>query len=346
MKTLDVIDDPATDVRAKKGVNATKRAPPAGVHVSWYPVALSREVEPGKVLAKDVFGTRVILYRDLTGKPIVQSAYCPHLGTDLSEGDVIDGQIRCPFHHWRFDAKGACSHIPTGDKIPPGARLSSYPTGEAWDLIWAFNAPTPLFELPTMPESAESELVYETVLRDILPIEPWMIRANTLDFQHFRSLHGFTATEPEKLEIEPFKLEFWLKLDAIGFEQHARITGTNTFSQRFHYGAHSKFFDFGKVFAGEDVFFLFTGTPLNDGCCTFFATVAVRKPRDDSPEAQETTRMKLQKLREFANFLYEADRRVFMSIRFRQGTLSASDRCLAQFFRYVNEYPRVMPPET
>jgi nitrite reductase/ring-hydroxylating ferredoxin subunit len=34
----------------------------------------------------------------------------------------VDGQIRCAYHHWRFDAAGNCVHIPTGDKIPAGVR--------------------------------------------------------------------------------------------------------------------------------------------------------------------------------------------------------------------------------
>ena len=46
-----------------------------GFHLSWYPIALSSEVEPTKIVAKDVLGTRVIVYRNADGKPIVQ--HCP-----------------------------------------------------------------------------------------------------------------------------------------------------------------------------------------------------------------------------------------------------------------------------
>src|SRR6185503_13970725 len=67
----------------------------AGFHQSWYPLALARELESGQVIGRDFLGTRVILYRDGTGKAVVQSAYCPHLGADLSVGEVVDGQIRC-----------------------------------------------------------------------------------------------------------------------------------------------------------------------------------------------------------------------------------------------------------
>jgi hypothetical protein len=42
-----------------------------------------------------------LLYRDPAGKPVVQEAYCPHLGPDLSVGEVVEGQIRRRLRHSR-----------------------------------------------------------------------------------------------------------------------------------------------------------------------------------------------------------------------------------------------------
>ncbi|MFI5328164.1 MAG: Rieske 2Fe-2S domain-containing protein, partial [Candidatus Rokuibacteriota bacterium] len=111
----------------------------AGFHQSWFPLALARDVPPGRVIGQDFLGTRVILYRDATGRAVVQGAFCPHLGADLSVGQVVEGQVRCAYHHWMFDCAGTCVNIPAGDKIPPGARIPTYPSAEAWGLIWAFN---------------------------------------------------------------------------------------------------------------------------------------------------------------------------------------------------------------
>ena len=71
----------AIETLAKRQDEAT-----AGFHQSWFPLALAGELESGKVIGRDFLGTRVILYRDATGKALVQSAYCPHLGADLSVG--------------------------------------------------------------------------------------------------------------------------------------------------------------------------------------------------------------------------------------------------------------------
>src|SRR5580765_86978 len=105
-----------------------------GFHQSWFPLALASELQAGQVLGRDFLATRVILYRDAAGKAVVQGAYCPHLGADLSVGEVVGGQIRCAYHHWKFDGGGQCVDIPAGDRIPPGARVATYPSAEAWGL--------------------------------------------------------------------------------------------------------------------------------------------------------------------------------------------------------------------
>src|SRR5471032_3300680 len=104
----------------------------AGFHRCWYPVCLASDLAAGAVVGRDMLGTRVVAYRDPTGKPVVQSAWCPHLGADLSGGQLVEGRLRCPYHHWSFDAGGAYAHIPSGDKIPAEARIFTYPSAEAW----------------------------------------------------------------------------------------------------------------------------------------------------------------------------------------------------------------------
>src|SRR5262245_26014158 len=102
--------------------------PDAGFHRCWYPVALAGGLSASAVIGRDFLGTRVVAYRDSAGRAVVQNAWCPHLGADLSLGQIADGRLRCPYHHWSFAADGACAHIPTGDKIPPGASIFTYPT--------------------------------------------------------------------------------------------------------------------------------------------------------------------------------------------------------------------------
>src|SRR6266404_6088296 len=143
-------------------------------HQSWFPVALASDVPAGRPLGRDFLGTRVVVYRDATGRAVVQGAYCPHLGADLSVGEVVEGQIRCAYHHWKFDCAGTCVDIPAGDRIPPGARIPTYPTAEAWGLIWAFNGTAPTFPVPGIPGVEERELICETRFRGTRAVDPWV----------------------------------------------------------------------------------------------------------------------------------------------------------------------------
>jgi nitrite reductase/ring-hydroxylating ferredoxin subunit len=301
-----------------------------GFPQSWYPVALSEELKSGAVLGKDFLGTRVVLYRDATGRPIVQGAYCPHLGADLSIGELVGGQIRCPFHHWRFDTAGSCVHIAVGDKIPPGARIPTYPSAEAWGLVWAFNGARPLFDVPAIPGIAEADLIFETHQRYDQPIDPWMARSNGVDFQHFRALHGMPVSDPDTMTVGDYAVEYRVEVEADRFLQHGVIAGTNTFALHLR-------------ILGHELFMMFTGAPIRQGLSTYFHVGGVRKPFAPTPEEQRLADRRLKAARRFFDTLRVGDDAVQDTMRFRKGVLVASDRHIARFIKHVSEYPRAHP---
>src|SRR5215468_8631254 len=299
----------------------------AGFHQSWFTLAVASELGTGQVIGRDFLGTRVILYRDGSGTALVQSAYCPHLGADLSVGQVIDGQIRCAYHHWRFDCSGRCVDIPAGDKIPPGARLATYPSAERWGLIWAFNGEAPRFPVPRIPGVEEHDLVYEARFRGTRAVDPWVAVSNGVDFQHLRTLHGLSAAaDPEAVTVTEHHMEY--RIEAGDFVQHGLITGVNTFSQRLR-------------IAGDDVFMLFSGAPMAHGRSMGFYVYGVR----DAGSGPVGVAERLAGLGQFVRRLLAEDAPVLDTIRFRPRTLVASDRHLARFLKYVREFPRALPPD-
>src|SRR5438105_5932851 len=104
-------------------------------HQCWYPVALSAEIAAGSVAGAPFLDGRVVVYRTSDGIAHVHSAFCRHLGADLSLGRMVDDQLQCPFHFWRYDSGGACAHIPAGDAPPKQAKLFDYPTAESLGII-------------------------------------------------------------------------------------------------------------------------------------------------------------------------------------------------------------------
>ena len=105
---------------------------------SWFPVA--RAVDLDKPQSATLLGVRLVVYRDGSGRPVVQSRRCPHRGGDLAIGEVHESSIACPYHGWEFSSTdGACARIPSLEdqaKIPPKARLATYPAVERFGHIW------------------------------------------------------------------------------------------------------------------------------------------------------------------------------------------------------------------
>jgi phenylpropionate dioxygenase-like ring-hydroxylating dioxygenase large terminal subunit len=259
----------------------------------------------------------------------VQSAWCPHLGADLSLGQRVEGQIRCAYHHWRFDAAGSCVHIPTGDKIPPGATIFSYPAAEAWGLIWAFNGETPLFAVPRIPGVEQDDLAFAARLRGIRQVPPWVSTSNGIDFQHLRTLHNLPTSAPETIEVRDYAIEY--RVEAMGYMQHGLITGTNVFAQHLQR-------------QGMDAFMLFAGAPVDEHRSRSFNVVGVQKRGDGSNAERRAIDGALRELCAFVDKLIAEDEPVLNTMRFRKGVLVASDRHLAHYFKYVSEFPRGAPP--
>lgn len=95
-----------------------------------------------KPVTLNYFNTRMVAYRGLEdGEVHVLDAYCPHMGADLSLGDVEGDSLVCPFHNWRWGSNGACNHIPYADKIPAKAVIKSWPTAEVNGLVFIWNDP-------------------------------------------------------------------------------------------------------------------------------------------------------------------------------------------------------------
>jgi len=294
-----------------------------GFHQSWFPVARARELGSGAVLGVDFLGTRVAVYRGPTGKPVVQSAWCPHLGADLSIGEIVNGQIRCAYHHWRFDDAGICADIPTGGKIPRGARIFTYPSAEAWGLVWGFNGERPLFDVPRIPGIEERELAFEPHLRGVRPVPHLVPTSNGVDFQHLRTLHNLPTRAPEAIEVFDYSIEY--HIETASYRQLGLITGTNVFAQYLRR-------------AGVDSFMLFAGAPIDQQRTRSFFVVGVRRDGDGD------LRLQIDGLRSFVEKLLAEDEPILNTMRFKQGVMVASDRHLSRYFKYVSEFPKYGPP--
>jgi phenylpropionate dioxygenase-like ring-hydroxylating dioxygenase large terminal subunit len=160
----------------------------------WFAVAGSDELAAGEVKPVTYFGRDLAVWRGEGGEAHVVDAHCPHLG---AHGGRVEGDaLRCPFHAWRFDAEGRCDDIPYAKRIPPNARLVSWPTCEANGFIFAFHhaegaPPDP--PIPSLPEHTSPDWAEPVRARWTVKSRMYDMGENPVDAQHFRFLHGGIA---------------------------------------------------------------------------------------------------------------------------------------------------------
>jgi nitrite reductase/ring-hydroxylating ferredoxin subunit len=303
----------------------------------WYPIALSSDVAPGQVVGADFLDGRVACFRGENGEVSVVSAYCRHLGTDLSRGTVVGDNLRCDFHFWCYGRDGRCTDIPVADRIPEDSSLFAYPSAESVGLIWAFNGTDPLYDVPQFPLGERGDLALRIGDLGVLPFPTFMGTANSMDAQHLEVVHGVpNELDFDTIDVGETHIEYdmiWHEPNFGRVEQHIKDFGINVVTVT------------GEL-AGVRVGMLFAGRPIkgdNPGGHTHGYNVVsvpnaqVQGVDDDAVEQQ------LDMAYAYARGLIADDERVMDGMHFRVDRLVPADRMLSRYFRYVDNYPRAHP---
>lgn len=169
-------------------------ANPAVVTQGWYCAGPASALKGAGPLGVELFGRRLVLFRDESGSPRALDARCPHLGADLTMGTVEEGRLRCVFHQWTFSGDGRCLACPSAYAGSARARARTWPAAERWGALWVWAGRTPLFGLPEL--SGPAWMLPEQRLR----AHPHVIAMNGLDVHHFRAVHGLEFIGEPSLE--------------------------------------------------------------------------------------------------------------------------------------------------
>lgn len=299
---------------------------------TWFPICLSRNLAPGKIVGADFLGGRVVAMRGADGVARVMSAYCAHLGADLSVGDVQGNDIRCAFHHWLYNSDGRCIATKVGDPPPPGACLFRFPTTEKFGIVFAYNGDNPRFTIPDFPYAENDLEILTSIIPGTMAVDPWVLSCNTPDMQHIKALHNvsFDGGDPHDAVrwTDSSMLYDFRGRHANGepIEYQVGIFGTNIFYQS---GTIN-----GRWFGCLTPF----GLP-RPGNTIVFAVICARRDETDAASTREF----LKAVTELEMRVVSEDIPVISTIRFRPGTLTQSDRTLARFFDYLRAYPRCHP---
>jgi 3-ketosteroid 9alpha-monooxygenase subunit A len=161
----------------------------------WHCLGLADGFRDGRPHSIEAFGTKLVVWLGADDHLNVLDAYCRHMGGDLTQGSVKDGNIACPFHDWRWSPEGKCVGIPYAKRVPLRARTRAWSTMEKNGMLFVWNdpegnSPTPDVEIPQIEAVGSedwSDWIWTTLLiegsncREIID--------NVSDMAHFFYVH-------------------------------------------------------------------------------------------------------------------------------------------------------------
>jgi vanillate O-demethylase monooxygenase subunit len=174
----------------------------------WYVAATSDEVGR-ELLARQVLGRRLLLFRTAAGQAAVLDDQCPHRAAPLSMGALEGDEVVCGYHGFTYAADGRCVRVPSQRHVPYGAQVRSYPVAERPPFIWVWPGNPALSRGTEPPELLPLREPGWAVLGGSLEmaVSYLLLHDNALDRTHFpyvhpHRIHRGYVQDPPPLQIE------------------------------------------------------------------------------------------------------------------------------------------------
>jgi 5,5'-dehydrodivanillate O-demethylase len=161
----------------------------------WMPVAAVAELDDTPTKPVRLLGEDLVLYKDKRGTYGLLDRHCAHRRADLTYGFVEECGLRCNYHGWHYDERGACIAQPFEEIAHPAARfkerirLKAYPVEAKAGLLWAYLGPAPAPLVPTWEPFTWANGFVQIVFSEI-PCNWLQAQENSIDPVHFEWLHG------------------------------------------------------------------------------------------------------------------------------------------------------------
>ncbi|WP_010540223.1 Rieske 2Fe-2S domain-containing protein [Dietzia alimentaria] len=160
----------------------------------WHCIGTVQEFSDGKPHSIHAFGTKLVVWANDDGIQVLDG-YCRHLGGDLSDGSIKDGNIACPFHDWRWGGDGKCKGIPYAKRVPLRAKTRAWTTMTQNGLVFVWhdhegNPPRDEDAIPALAEYDTGEWTDWVWNRlEISGSNCMEIVDNVVDMAHFFYIH-------------------------------------------------------------------------------------------------------------------------------------------------------------
>ena len=174
----------------------------------WHPVAAADELGDAPTAVR-LLDDELVLWRERGGAVHAWADRCPHRGSKLSLGRVLDGaRLECPYHGWQFEGAGRCVAIPALPAFEPPAthRACAHEACEAYGLVWVRlepgTSPRPSFD-------AEGDPRLRKLLcgpYDVATSAPRIVE-NFLDMAHFGFVHEGWLGDRAHVALDDYRVE-------------------------------------------------------------------------------------------------------------------------------------------
>jgi 5,5'-dehydrodivanillate O-demethylase oxygenase subunit len=173
-------------------LTTTEPGTPGGIFMRgfWHPIARGVDLAPGHAIPVRVMSEDYTLFRGASGRAQLVAQRCPHRGALMHLGWVENDDIRCVYHGWKYDCSGQCVEAPAEKEgFAKNVRIATFPTGEAFGMIYGYFGPDEPPQFPPYPES-HGEGMIEAWPVEHVPCNYLQSFENTMDEVHVAFTHA------------------------------------------------------------------------------------------------------------------------------------------------------------
>lgn len=311
----------------------------------WYIALKSQEINIGCATSKLIGHQRIVFFRGQSGKVYALDAFCPHMGVDLGLGQVVGENLQCHFHHWQYDRRGRCVHIPCQSNIPEGIQLSSYAIEEKYGYIWIWPDETPDSPLPDVPGLEEQTVISKSDKAYFRRCHYHITMVNGIDAQHLNTIHSLSV-KMQPIISEPRKDYFNVKMSGEFTKQNKRTKWMSwLFGGRYSYNMLYTHGSIGFLTMMQDVRLfgkfkvptlnmLYAYNPLQEKQTQIIPIYITKQRRGAFGYLKSSILLYLTK--RFFYFLKDEDGQIYENIQFNTNRFLKIDQPIAKYVAYIN----------
>ena len=185
----------------------------------WHPIAAEGEITAESPIKRvRALGEDLVLFRDGAGNLGLIEELCCHRSASLTYGFVEEDGLRCPYHGWKFDTKGACIEQPfepADSPLKDNVGQKSYPVQTLGGVVFAYMGPDPAPLLPNWKQLIRNDGVRTVFILPELECNWLQVMENSVDPTHTYYLHAHTLVLKGKGRMGTY---YYRPIEKVNFE--------------------------------------------------------------------------------------------------------------------------------